>query len=563
MAEISLPDFMAEVAKLAEISVSRFDNVPAADKKDIFILAETVAKRRWLERDKVGMLLGNALSMTYLDLTTTLFQREAIDLLPKEFAKKYNAIPVYRFGSTATVAMSRPLDERAVSAVRAIIPCPVDFVMSFSDEISAAIALQYEVKDTIDVVALTTELNAIANMSEEALSKYKPVVELAENLLMLAIKEGVSDVHIEPKETTCSVRFRKDGVLRQRLVLSSSMTLALVSRFKVMARMNIAEKRKPQDGRIKFTTSVKDIDIRASSLPILYGEKIVMRLLGSLAKQVPLNIERLGISPHVLKDFKKVLDEPNGIVFVTGPTGSGKTTTLYGALNYLDHPEDNITTIEDPVEYVMPAFNQCHVDDKAGRSFSQILRSILRQDPDVVLVGEIRDGETANIATQAALTGHLVLSSVHTNSALQAMTRLTDMGVPAHVLAPTVKGIVAQRLIRRLCEYCKQTVKEPTAEYLKCYLDVDIPSLDNLPPLYEAVGCKHCNGSGYSGRLGIHEILVVDQSIQDLLMAGRPLAELRRFAYENGFVDLRADGFLKVLQGLTTFDEVAHATSEI
>jgi type IV pilus assembly protein PilB len=563
MLPIDLRAFIVEVAKASEMPFERFHDLIKEVNGDPFVLAESIVKRRWLERERVGMLLGNVIGKTYLDLSTTLFQRDAVELLPKEFAERHRAIPVYRFGNAVTVAMARPLDPDSVKALKAVIPCPVDTVMSFADEIDTAIKLHYEIKDEIDVEALDGELTAISKMSEEALAKYKPVVELADKLLMLAIKEGTSDIHVEPKETFCAVRFRKDGVLRERIVLNATLATALTSRFKVMGRMDIAEKRKPQDGRIKFRTPVKDIDIRVSSLPVLFGEKIVMRLLGSLGKEIPLNIERLGLSPHVLTGLKKVLDEPNGIVFVTGPTGSGKTTTLYGALNYLDRPDDNITTIEDPVEYVMPSFNQCHVDERAGRSFSEILRSILRQDPDVVLVGEIRDGETAAIATQAALTGHLVLSSLHTNSALQAMTRLTDMGVAPHILAPAVKGIVAQRLIRRLCEYCKQAVTPLTEEYLSRYLEADVSNFQELPPIYEANGCKHCNGSGYAGRLGIHEILVVDQEVQDLILGNRPLADLRRHAYEHGFVDMKADGFVKVLQGLTTFDEVLRATSQI
>ncbi len=563
MTPIDLRKFIERIATLSNILPERFFEIVKEVNGDPLAVAEAVVKRRWVEREQAGMIFGDIIGKTYLDLSTTLFQPEAVELLPKEFAERYKAIPVYKFGDAVTVAVAKPYDTETIKAIKAFMPCPVDTVMSFSDEINTAIKLNYDVSDTINVEDLNTELKAISKMSDDSLANYKPVVELADKLLMLAIKQGVSDIHVEPKEAYCSIRFRDDGVLKEKVVLNVNLGTALVARLKVMAKMDITEKRKPQDGRIKFQTPVKDIDVRVNSLPVIYGEKVVLRLLGSLGKDVPLNLERLGVSGYALRPFKKVLEEPNGIILVTGPTGSGKTTTLYASLNYIDKPDHNITTIEDPVEYVIPSFNQSNVDQKAGRKFTDILRAILRQDPDVILVGEIRDGETAAIATQAALTGHLVLSSLHTNSALQAITRLTDMGVPSHILAPAIKGVVAQRLVRKLCEYCKEAVDPLTTEYISTYLELDVEDLSQVPRIYEARGCKHCHHTGFSGRVGIHEVLVVDGQLQELIMGNQPSADIRRYAYENGFVDMKLDGFTKVMQGVTTFEEVVRVTSQL
>jgi type IV pilus assembly protein PilB len=322
--------------------------------------------------------------------------------------------------------------------------------------------------------------------------------------------------------------------------------------------MDIAERRKPQDGRIDFALPLKNIDMRVSTLPTLHGEKIVMRLLGSITDTTPLNLDKLGIAPGILQPLQETLHAPNGILFVTGPTGSGKTTTLYAALNYINTPAVNIMTIEDPIEYQLPSLTQVQVNERAGRSFAAVLRAVLRQDPDVILVGEIRDTETATIAVKAALTGHTVLASLHTNNALQAMLRLVDMGVEPYAVAPSVIGVLGQRLVRMICEQCRVPYT-PEQEVLARHFFWNDPMA--LPVFYRGEGCENCAHTGYRGRLGIHEFLRVSLAMRDYILQGRTYMEIRELAYREGFRDMRFDGFVKALQGLTTLEEVVRVTA--
>ncbi|MDX8398896.1 MAG: GspE/PulE family protein [Gallionellaceae bacterium] len=377
---------------------------------------------------------------------------------------------------------------------------------------------------------------------------------------MLALKERASDIHIEPKKNEVVVRFRIDGVLVDRLFLPGEMSLPLVSRYKISSEMDISERRKPQDGRLSFALPMKAIDLRVSSLPVMYGEKVVMRILGSLYASSILNLDKLDFSPEVLRPLKATLKHPQGILFVTGPTGSGKSTTLYAALNFINTRDINIVTIEDPVEYDVHSLNQVMVNDKVGRGFQEVLRSVLRQDPDAILVGEIRDPETARIAAQAALTGHLVLTSLHTNDAIQATTRLLEMGVERYVVAPAIIGALGQRLVRRLCEYCKteyQADPDELRPYFYWAADAEMPTL------YKGSGCEHCGGAGYVGRIGIHEFLKITPQIRDAIQQARDYDEILSLAVQQGFKNLRYDGFKKALRGLTSLDEVIRATASL
>jgi type IV pilus assembly protein PilB len=324
--------------------------------------------------------------------------------------------------------------------------------------------------------------------------------------------------------------------------------------------MDITERRKPQDGRLSFVLPMKTLDLRVSCLPVMYGEKIVMRILGSLYTSAILNLDKLDFSPEVLRPFKTTLKHPQGILFVTGPTGSGKSTTLYAALNFINTPEINIVTIEDPVEYDVPSLNQVMVNDKAGRSFPAVLRSVLRQDPDAILVGEIRDMETARIAAQAALTGHLVLTTLHTNDAIQATTRLLEMGVERFIVAPSIIGVLGQRLVRRLCEYCK-TEHLPEPDLLRQYFFWREGAA--LPVFYQGAGCERCGGTGYAGRIGIHEFLKVSPQIREAILRERDYDEIMEIAVQQGFQNIRYDGFKKALRGLTSLDEVVRATASL
>lgn len=375
-----------------------------------------------------------------------------------------------------------------------------------------------------------------------------PVIRLINALIAEAVKTKASDIHIEPYEKEVSVRLRIDGVLREVLSLPARMTPVLTSRVKVMARLDIAEKRVPQDGRISLAMGGKTVDVRISTLPSRFGERVVMRLLDK--EQAQLDLDTLGMSTDILTRFKKLLLKPNGVILVTGPTGSGKTTSLYGGLTLLNDPGRNILTVEDPVEYALDGIGQTQVNTKVGMTFAAGLRAILRQDPDIVMVGEIRDVETAQIAVQASLTGHLVLSTVHTNSAVGAVTRLRDMGVESFLLSSTLAGVMAQRLVRRLCPVCK--VSRPASAPEKDLLDA--PSAEDLT-IYQSVGCGRCNQTGYEGRIGIYELVIVDETLKKLIHEDAGEQELAAHAFRS-VGTLAQSGFAHVRNGETSVEEV-------
>nr|WP_262696313.1 type II secretion system ATPase GspE [Kordiimonas aquimaris] len=375
-----------------------------------------------------------------------------------------------------------------------------------------------------------------------------PVIRLINGLMAEAVKTRASDVHLEPFDNKLSVRLRVDGVLAEVASLSAKLAPYIVSRVKVMARLDIAEKRIPQDGRLSLTLGDREFDVRVSTLPSRHGERVVLRLLDT--SQAHLTLSDLGMQSDVHKQLKELLKEPNGIILVTGPTGSGKTTTLYAGLSILNDQSRNIMTVEDPVEYALAGISQTQVNSKVGMTFASGLRAILRQDPDVVMVGEIRDHETAEMAIQASLTGHLVLSTVHTNSAVAAITRLRDMGVEQFLLSSTIKGILAQRLVRKLCDNCKVPVKDP-AEYID-KLDI---SLSNATTIYDAAGCDTCNHTGYTGRRGIYELVVVDDTLRRMIQGGASEQEMQAHAFAKADT-LSTSGQRLIADGVTTVSEV-------
>lgn len=381
-----------------------------------------------------------------------------------------------------------------------------------------------------------------------------PIIRLINALIAEAVKTRASDIHIEPYESALSVRLRIDGVLREVLSLPARLTPVLISRVKVMARLDIAETRVPQDGRISLSMGGRLVDVRVSTLPSRFGERVVMRLLDK--EQAKLDLDTLGMPPSILARFKKVLQRPNGVILVTGPTGSGKTTTLYGAMNLLNSPGVNILTVEDPVEYAIDGIGQTQVNSKVGMSFATGLRAILRQDPDIVMVGEIRDAETAQIAVQASLTGHLVLSTVHTNSAVGAVTRLRDMGVEPFLLSSTVAGVLAQRLVRRLCEGCKVARDATDAERAL----LNVPDTEQIT-VYDANGCPRCSGLGYEGRIGIYELIVVDATLRRLIHDDASEQTLTAHAFAD-VPTLSQTGFAHVRNGLTSISEVLRVVQE-
>ena len=525
--------------------------------------AQSIVQYGYLDRDQAGEIIAAQMGRTYVNLGKSLFQDAEIARVPLEIARKLLAIPLYRMADTVTVAMVAPNDAKTVQALETFLGAKVSPVFSFQDEIESAILVKYHSSANFDNLLVSFDFVALAkgDLTDSRLAEMvqsRQMVEMGDSIILLALKERASDIHIEPKKNELVVRLRIDGVMVERLVLPKGLSVPLASRFKIASGMDITERRAPQDGRMAFALPMKKVDVRVSTLPMMHGEKVVMRLLGSLFSGSMLNLEKLDIVPHVLTRLKQVVRQPNGILFVTGPTGSGKTTTLYAALNFINRPEINVVTIEDPVEYELPSINQVPVNEKAGRSFQSVLRSVLRQDPDVILVGEIRDAETARIAAQAAMTGHLVLTTLHTSDAIQATTRLIDMGVERFMVAPSLVGVLNQRLVRRVCDFCKVSY-EPDEAYLRRFFQWREGF--RLPLFHRGEGCERCGGSGFRGRVGIHEFLNVGHRLREALLGQGDYHTLKQVALEEGFQDMRVDGFKKALRGLTTLEEVIESTS--
>lgn len=515
-----------------------------------------------LDRDSAGEVLAGQVGCTYVNLGKVMIVNEIANILTADLAQKFRSIPMYRLGDAITVGMAEPWDSATIAALENCLKMPVSRMFCFPDEVDSAIRVHYQTIVNIDdliaklnVAALFGGENSEARLAE--LAKSKPIAEISDAIILLALKEQASDIHIEPKKNEALIRFRIDGSLENKMYLPVELAAPLASRYKIISGMDITERRKPQDGRLNFQLPDRSLDLRVSCLPVLYGEKLVLRLLGSIYTNSLLNLDKLDISNEILRPMKEVLKQPHGILFVTGPTGSGKSTTLYAALNYLSTPEINILTIEDPVEYDVPALNQVMVNEKIGRTFQAALRSALRQDPDVILIGEIRDTETARIATQAALTGHMLLTSLHTNDAIQATTRLIEMGVEPFLVAPALLGIINQRLIRRICQHCKVSYR-PSPEELQQYFYWK-DGFD-LPELFRGDGCEKCNGRGYAGRVAIHEFLHITPAIRDAILRRAGYTEIRKIADQEGFQDIRYDGFKKMVRGLVTLEEVVKAT---
>jgi general secretion pathway protein E len=492
---------------------------------------------------------------------------ELIALLPIQFAKRHNLLPVHTDGEVVTVATANPSSTHPIDDLRLLFGKPIRAVVAPAPVISEAINRAYDRASgsTAELVSgldeerldlMATELNEpvdLLDANDEA-----PIIRLVNQLIFQAVKDRASDIHIEPFERELVVRFRIDGILYDIVKPPKRFQSVTVSRVKIMAELNIAEKRLPQDGRIRTKIAGKDVDIRVSVIPTAFGERIVMRLLDRSATL--LSLDQLGLAGQNLKTVQRLIRQSHGIVLVTGPTGSGKTTTLYAALQKINSNEKNIITIEDPIEYQLTGVGQMQVNPKIDLTFANGLRSILRQDPDVIMVGEIRDVETAEIAIHAALTGHLVFSTLHTNDSFGAVTRLVDMGIEPFLVSSSVIAVMAQRLVRRVCPTCRAS-SAPTAEQLA---EIGLtPERIGDAPIYQAGnGCGQCKQTGYRGRAGIHELLIVGDEVRGLIMKNADAATIRREATIRGMPTLRADGAQKVFEGLTTIEEVMRVTQE-
>jgi general secretion pathway protein E/type IV pilus assembly protein PilB len=500
--------------------------------------------------------------MRFVPLKDAKIDPAVLSLFPATAVFRHSVMPLERSNGHVTIATADPFDLEALDELGSLGNVRLDPVLACKDEIVELIKQNLGVGgDTItqlvaqqleDGVELLDELpDDLGELAESA--QAPSVIRLVNELLVEALEQRSSDIHIEPQERGLQVRYRVDGLLRVQPVPPeiNQFASSIITRLKIMARLNIAEKRLPQDGRINLRVQGREIDVRMSIIPMIHGEGVVLRLLDK--SRMVFNLTSVGMDGETLVRFRKLIELPHGIVLCTGPTGSGKTTTLYSALNEINTPDTKIITVEDPVEYHMGGISQIQVHSKIGLTFAAGLRSILRHDPDVVLIGEIRDGETATSAIQASLTGHLVFSTLHTNDAPSSFTRLVDMGVEPYLVASTVEGVLAQRLIRLLCKHCKKAVKPDTD-----YLPPDFPG--TVDTLYVPIGCRNCRDSGYAGRSGVHELLLNDPEIKRLCSERASAGVIRDYALKHGMVTLRQSGYRKVAAGLTTLDEVVRIT---
>lgn len=528
------------------------------NKEDPFQVLMHLKRDQHIYSDTLGRLWADTINKSYVNLDKTLFQNDVVNLLPEFTARKYSAIPLYK-GNAITIAMSAPDNELILKELEKIIGEYVCAVFAFPDEIEEAINLQYRSLDNILELSnnilsspLIKEIDIVSKERLKIIAGDKLIVQLVDELILCAVKERATDIHIEPEEDKIRIRYRIDGYLQEKIILDRSLLSPLVTRIKVLANADIIEKRRPQDSRISYKYYHREFDIRFSVIPALSGERIVLRLLGhTMGRNVP-NLADLYLSHDSFKSLKKIIEMPNGIFFITGPTGSGKTTTLYSMLKHLKTDNINVITVEDPVEYRLKDLNQMQVNNEIGLNFATALRSVLRQDPDVILIGEIRDIETAKISIQAALTGHLVLSTLHTNNSIQAITRMVEIGVEPYFVAPTVIAVMAQRLIRRICESCKKPYKL-TSEEINRYFDWDGKTEVTF---YRGYGCPRCNNTGYYGRIAVHEVFIIDDEIRELIIKNASVQEITKNAENKGFKSMWYDGLKKVLRGLTTIEEL-------
>lgn len=486
---------------------------------------------------------------------------DSVELIPSEVATKFQVVPVKREGRILTVAMANPDNIFAIDDIKFITGLEVNPVVATETSIKRAIDRFYDSADSLAEVMrdMEEDFEIVEEMDEdlglaEAQSEDAPVVKLVNSLISDAVNKGASDIHIEPFEKSLRVRFRIDGVLHEMMSPPIKMKGAIISRLKIMAELDIAEKRIPQDGRIKIRIGSKKIDLRVSTLPTIFGEKVVMRILDK--SNLEIDLTKLGFQASELSKFLKAIESPYGMVLVTGPTGSGKTTTLYSALNRINIPTQNIMTAEDPVEYNLEGINQVNVHEEIGLTFASSLKAFLRQDPNIVMVGEIRDLETASIAVKAALTGHLVLSTVHTNDAPSTVNRLIDMGIEPFLVASSTNLILAQRLVRRLCGQCKEEV-EVHPEAMR---ELGITDEDPFN-IFEARGCQKCSNTGYKGRVGLYEVMPISEEIREMILNRCSANEIKIQAINEGMLTLRSDGILKLKEGVTSLEEVLRETT--
>ncbi|MCK4649171.1 type II secretion system ATPase GspE [bacterium] len=561
---------MVENKKLEEMLVEKgvitsaqFTQALAEQKRTGERLGRVLVNMGFLTERELIKFLGAQMEIPPINLDNYLIDPQIIDLVPQALAKRYILIPVFRSEDTLTVAMADPLNVFALDDLQARTKCKVTPAVASEADILRAIDQYYGISESMEEVIkeASEEKFKMAEVEEvdldkiEALAEEMPIIKLVNLIIMQAIKDRASDIHIEPERDKMRTRYRIDGILYEAPSPPKRLQLAIISRIKIMAGMDIAEKRLPQDGRLRLRMRNKDIDLRVATLPTMFGEKVVLRILERAVTIVDLG--KLGLLPEIRKRYEEVISRPYGIVLSTGPTGCGKSSTLYASLNKIKSTKTNIITIEDPIEYQIRLVNQVQTNPKAGLTFSSGLRSFLRQDPDIIMVGEIRDLETAEIAVHASLTGHLVLSTLHTNDAPTAFTRLVDMGVEPFLVSSSVTAVMAQRLVRTICPKCKEEY-QPPKEVLE---ELGLSKEKGLK-FYRGKGCGNCKNTGYFGRTAIFELLIPNEKIKDMVVKKTPATELRKEGLRAGMVSLREDGVSKIKKGITSVEEVLRVTQE-
>jgi type IV pilus assembly protein PilB len=533
-------------------------------------LGRILVDKGYVKEKDVLRAYAEQIGVPFVELDRSKIDEEAAKSIPQSMIQRHGAIPIRRNGDRLVVAMADPTNVFALDDIRLMTGYEVEPVLASAEDIAAM--QRSDSGGTIADDSLQTALQALgvggggasietevmagAGAEEDVdraqqLADEAPIIRVVNVIIQTAIKERASDIHIEPDRRGVRVRYRIDGVLHERMNIPKYVHAPLISRIKIMADMNIAERRIPLDGRIHIRHEGKDYDLRVSTLPTVFGEKAVMRILDQ--SSILIGLSKLGIFPEIQADVESVIIQPNGMFLSTGPTGSGKTTTQYAILNKINSVEKNIITIEDPVEYQLPGISQVHVNRKAGLTFANAMRHFLRQDPDIIMVGEIRDLETAEIAVQASLTGHLVLSTLHTNDAPSAVTRLVDMGVEPFLISASVAAVLAQRLARKICPNCKEQYRPPMEALTR--VGFRVADAEDVV-FYRGRGCEQCMHTGYYGRTGIFELMLMNEEIQDLVVKRAPLSELVEAAIANGMKTLKQDGFEKVIEGITTIEEV-------
>ena len=518
-------------------------------------MEKALEKLGFIVSEDIVRVRASALGLPYMDLTDYIVDTDLIKLIPEHVAQKYKVVPLFKINNSLTVGMVDPQDIVAIDHIRRVSHMDiVEPVLVSEKGMQRILDFYYGLSGSVEEIVESIHKAKIVDIEDQGLvevAKEAPIIKLVNIMITQAVKDRASDIHIEPEEDMLRVRSRIDGILHEVTNLPKKLQNPIISRIKILSKIDISENRKPQDGRIRLAIENKELDIRVSTFPTVHGENVVMRLLDK--SSVLLGLKEIGFMDHDLEVFDKLIRRPNGIILITGPTGSGKTSTLYSALTTINSIEKNIITIEDPVEYQLPLIRQTQINPKAGLTFANGLRSILRQDPDIIMVGEIRDKETVDVAMQAALTGHLVFATLHTNDAPSAVARLIDMGVEPFLISSSTIGIIAQRLVRLICDQCRESYL-PSKDVLK--------GLDIKPgtEFYRGKGCTQCKGTGFMGRTGIFEVLPINEEIRKMIETRRSADEIKKRSIELGMKTLREDGLVKAQKGFTSLEEVLRLT---